>query len=388
MVLLANSYRVETVSDEDDFFSLCDEWNTINADSSKGTIFSSWEWLYTWWDVYKDDGSRQLYILICKDQFNKILGIAPFQIINNPKRYFPCSRQVILLGTGETDGSYVFGEYMDLIIVPGQESFVINAFSDYLFNKRSLWDGVKFHELLDESHLSKLFSHYSDAIVTTVFSKGFRTYIDLPETYKDYLMSLRKKMRNNITRTFKRLTTEQQYNIQTINAEIDVDEAIEIVAELNHFRRGNLDKGSVFEQPNFVEFHKKIVKKLLPLNKVSLRILYFSDEPVAALYSFIDDETVHPYQSGFEEKNGHRYSLLTMMLTHEIEQTIETPSLTRFNFMYSDEEDSYKKRYSGTTETMYHISYDKAGIKCKVFSVIHGPIKALVIRLFRKLGLI
>ena len=95
------------------------------------------------------------------------------------------------------------------------------------------------------------------------------------------------------------------------------------------------------------------------MNKVSLRVLRFGKEPVAALYSFIDGDTVHAYQSGFETENGHRYSLLTTMLTQEISNSIENPDISRFNFMYSDDEDTYKKRYSGTTEKMYDISYDK-----------------------------
>ena len=57
---------VKIITKVDDFFALRDEWNAINRSSPKDTIFNSWEWLYTWWETYKDDGNRQLYILTCK----------------------------------------------------------------------------------------------------------------------------------------------------------------------------------------------------------------------------------------------------------------------------------------------------------------------------------
>ncbi|MEE9328021.1 MAG: GNAT family N-acetyltransferase [Cocleimonas sp.] len=375
-----DSINVRLITTEDEFLALRDQWNSLNDHSKKSRFFVSWEWLFTWWQIYKKDFSHKPYIICCYEK-NTLVGIAPFQIINNPRRYFPCSRQLVLLGTGETDGSYVFGEYMDLIIKPEYESLVLKSVSDYLIQNKALWDGAKFHELLNNSHLAKLFQDSFKIIEKEVSSNGFRTYIELPESYKDYLMSLRKKMRNNITRTFKRLNNEQEYTIDKITDVAEIDEAIEIIADLNRSRRKNLEKDSVFAQKNFVEFHKLVCERLLPLNKVIFRVIRFKGEPVAVLYSYIDGNTVHAYQSGFEEKNGHRYSLLTTMLTHEIEESIKNKEITRFNFMYSDQEATYKRRYSGTTETMYKLSYDKRGLKFSLYKVIHGPIKNAVKKL-------
>ena len=398
--IAVNPYnRIEVISDMDDFLALREPWNKINSDSVNGTIFNSWEWMYTWWETYRKQGNRSLYILSCTNIHNQLLGIAPFQIVNNPKKYFPCSRQLIMLASGETDGSLVFGEYTDLVIKKEHETAVISALSDFLSQQSGLWDGVKFQQQLKDSHLSKLFevprNHNvsytgNHKIEKTTVEDGFRTYIDLPETYKEYLMSLRKKMRNNITRTFSRLESEQDYTITNVSTESEVkaqiagkDSAIEILAKLNKTRRGNMDKNSVFETPNFELFHQRLLKRLLPQNKVSLRLLNFGDETVAALYSYIDKDTLHAYQSGFETENGHRYSLLTTMLTQEISNSIENENLTRFNFMYSNEELTYKRRYSGTTEKMYNISYDKQGLKFSIYRLIHGPIKNQIKKLFK-----
>ena len=398
-ITVNSNNSIDVISNEDDFFALHEQWNKINDESPKGNVFNSWEWLYTWWQIYQNQSKRSLYILTCTNKDNELLGIAPFQIINNPKKYFPCNRQLILLGTGETDGSLVFGEYMDLLIKPAHETSVIEAFSNYLEQHKDLWDGLKFQQQLAESHLSQLFQTGSssnsqflkDELNLRIVENGYRTVLTLPKTYKKYLMRLSKKMRNNITRIHSRLESEQNFTIDLITPESEVnaglnqqDDGITVLSKLNRMRRRNDTAiASVFDQENFELFHRRLLKRLLPLNKVSLRILRFNEEPVAALYSFLDRDTVHVYQSGFETENGHRYSLLTTMLTQEISKSIENPDMNLFNFMYAEDEYMYKNRYSGATERMYDLSYDKRGLKYSLYRFIHGYLKSLVKKLLK-----
>jgi len=385
--------KVLLITTSEKFYSLRSEWQALNNKSLKGNIFTSWEWLYTWWEVYHSDSKRQLYIITCRDENNLLTGLAPFQIINNPKKYFPCSRQLIMLGTGETDGSFIFGEYMDLLISPGHEEMVTRLFSQYLYEHSDIWDGIKFHQILANSEVSRLFTQdeeYKGALIQTVQAHGFRTIIKLPETYQAYLMTLRKKMRNNITRIFSRLEREQSYNIEKID-DIDVlDDAISLLAELNRTRRSDMELSSSFEQINFENYHHRLARRLFllndPNNSFTLRIMYFAKKPVAVLYCFVDGDTIHAYQSGFEKENGQRYSLLTTMLTQEISYSISNRKLKYFNFMYADNESTYKRRYSGITEKVYDISFDHNNLKGRFYLFLHGSVKALVKKLmFRSL---
>ena len=367
----------------DEFRSLREEWNTLNDCAKNGTIFSSWEWLFSWWEIYQHDADRDLYILSCRHK-GKLVGIAPFQILNYPKRYFPCSKQLILLGTGETDGGLVLTEYLDLIIQPGLESRITGEFSNALMQQQELWQGATFQQLLTGSLLSDLFGGQNLSIKAKIVANGFRTLIDLPETYKDYLMSLRKKKRNNITRMYTRLQTEQEYTVDIITDGLDVDTAITELAELNRERRGQLEQPSAFECTNFEAFHRIVVKRLLPLDKVQIRILRVDGKAVAGLYSLIDGDTMHAYQSGFEAELGHRYALLTMMITQEISHCIEDPRLKRFNFMYSADENSYKLRYSAYTEPMYDLNYYPKNKRTSMHQFLHGPVKQHVKALLNK----
>ena len=378
-----SSIEVSCITNIDQFRMLKAEWNDLNNQSKKGTIFSSWEWLFTWWDTYQKDALRELYILTFREN-EQLHGIAPFQILNYPKKQFPCSKQLILLGTGETDGGLVLSEYLDLIITPGKESEVISAFTSTLLQEQRHWQGALFKQLLPDSYLSLLFAGQRLSIATKVHDNGFRTLIDLPETYKEYLMSLRKKKRNNITRMLTRLESEQEFTIDSIRTGLDPDTAITELADLNRERRGQLEQPSAFHQPNFEAFHRAVIKLLLPLNRVELRILRIDGKAVAGLYSLIDGDTMHAYQSGFEAELGHRYSLLTMMITSEISNCIDNPDLKRFNFMFSADENSYKLRYSAYTEPMQDISYFPRNLRTNLHNFVHGPVKQQMKKLLKK----
>ncbi|RVU84663.1 GNAT family N-acetyltransferase [Leucothrix sargassi] len=377
-----HNLTVTLVNDIDTFRSLRDDWNDLNDRADKGSVFSSWEWLFTWWEVYQHDATRQLNILCCY-QGDTLVGIAPLQILTHYK-YLPCPKQLMLIGTGETDGGKVLTEYLDLIIHAENAAAVIGNFSNYLMSQQKLWQGANFPQLLENSHLSQLFAGQNLSIKKVSTEYGFRTLIDLPETYKDYLMSLKKKKRNNITRMLTRLQTEQNYVIEHLSEGLDADSALTAVANLNRARRDDLQQDSAFHYANFEMFHRLVVKRLQPLNKVEIRVLRIEDKPVAALYSVIGEDTLHAYQCGFEAKLGHRYALQTMMISQEISHCIDNPDIKRFNFMFSEDEHSYKLSYSAFTEVMVKLSFFPNNRRTQLHLWVHGPFKAMVKKLLGK----
>jgi len=369
-----HNLTVSLVDNIDAFRAIRDEWNTLNDQSDKGTLFSSWEWLFSWWEIYQHNGKRRLHILCCYHG-ETLVGIAPLQILTHSKRYFPCNKQLMLIGTGETDGGKVLTEYLDLIIDAKNPSSIIGSFTNTLLEQQKLWQGANFPQLVADSYLSRLFYGQNLSIISVKKEYGFRTLVNLPETYKDYLMGLKKKKRNNITRMLTRLETEQHYEIENLSDGLDADVAIDAVASLNRARRSTLAQDSAFHYANFEAFHRLVVKRLQPLNKVEVRVLRIADEPVAALYSLIDTDTLHAYQCGFEATLGHRYALQTMMITKEISHCIDHPELDRFNFMFSEDEHSYKLSYSAYTETMYNLEYYPNNRRSQLHQFIHGPVK-------------
>ncbi|MFA5074094.1 MAG: hypothetical protein WC539_09405, partial [Nitrospirota bacterium] len=64
---------------EQEFVGMRDAWNVVLEQSRTKEIFLSWEWMYNWWNVFRDN-QKSLYILVGKNPHERLIGIAPWYI--------------------------------------------------------------------------------------------------------------------------------------------------------------------------------------------------------------------------------------------------------------------------------------------------------------------
>ena len=64
---------------EKEFLDVKHEWNSLLEKSVTNEVFLLWEWIYSWWEVFKDS-SRELYLLRGKNSMGETIGIAPFYL--------------------------------------------------------------------------------------------------------------------------------------------------------------------------------------------------------------------------------------------------------------------------------------------------------------------
>lgn len=92
-----SNIKIERVEDDTDFMDLKDDWNRLVDISAAPEITITWEWLYTWWEVFKQ--KRQLWLLVVREDA-QITGIIP--LLKRKIWYygiFPF-RRLELLGSG------------------------------------------------------------------------------------------------------------------------------------------------------------------------------------------------------------------------------------------------------------------------------------------------
>ena len=68
----------EIISDIDGFRRLKPEWNDLLARSAATSFFLTYEYLWTWWNVY--GGAYKLRIVTARSVDGKLMGIAPMMI--------------------------------------------------------------------------------------------------------------------------------------------------------------------------------------------------------------------------------------------------------------------------------------------------------------------
>ena len=118
---------VRAVGDIESLVALAPTWNVLLERSRSNTIFLTWEWVYTWWQIYGE--GRRLHVLVVEGEAVGIVGIAPLMKVR--------SRVLGLLPVEEArfigDGGDVTPEYLDLFDLEGSYAMKFGRF-DVLMN--------------------------------------------------------------------------------------------------------------------------------------------------------------------------------------------------------------------------------------------------------------
>lgn len=367
------SLSVELISSTREFNNLKNDWNALSKKCAHCKIFNSWEWMYTWWTVFNKEVSQQLYILCVFDikQGRKTLvGIAPFHIL---KKHYPLSlilgNTLQFIGSGEADNERILSQYNDLIVCSGREEQVCEQLSLYMRQHKNDWDFADFPYVLKNSLLQSCLLKSAAGFHFQTTNDGFRSYIPPVknlEAYKNTLANRWKKMYRKKDRLLKR---DGEVSITTTTTEESVDKALELLARMHGERWHDVGCANKFDAERFFEFHKKMLRHLVPQHKAFIKTLYLNDEPLASYYAFSDNGEVYYYQSGFFLKHANRYSPLFLLVCKEIGLSNVQNKL--FDFMYTDTENSYKQvQYAAKSEPMYRLMVSRKKFRLVLFNTL------------------
>ena len=105
----------------EDFQALKTDWDTLYDKCEGGSIFSSWDWMFTWWEVFKDQFDRELFILALYQE-GELVGLAPFQICTPPSpKSLIQGKTLNFIGNGEASEDAIVSEFQDFIVLPEDE---------------------------------------------------------------------------------------------------------------------------------------------------------------------------------------------------------------------------------------------------------------------------
>lgn len=368
------------VSSIDDFKLLKHQWNDLYSKCERNTIFSSWEWMFTWWEVFKDQCQRKLYIL-CFYQYDQLVGIAPFQIDKSYPQAFVQGRTLRFIGLGDSRSDRIVTQYLDFMVLPSFESEVIKSASDFLVQHKKDWDFADFEYLLENSLIFQCFTSNKSKIARQKVEYGVRYLVSNVKSFDAYKENMGSRWRKMFVKKDRLLTRDGDVKIQTTNTYESIEPALKQLSAMNCARwKGKVDY-YVFESSKFFEFHEKIIKRLMPQNKASIKTLLLDEEVLASYYVFSDKGQVHYYQSGFYSKYANRYSPLFILVCKEIGAAIGNKQL--FDFMYTDTTDSYKKtQYAASSEKMYRLRWASLPIRLFLFKCA----KAVQVRLLNSIS--
>jgi CelD/BcsL family acetyltransferase involved in cellulose biosynthesis len=309
------------------FLSLEERWNEV-LQRCNHTIFSTWEWLATWW---KHFGNDKRLVLLLAEHDGKILGIAP--MMYTVHRMFGLRRgKIEFISTPGAD-------YNDFILADKNEES-LRFFLDYLNNLPERWECIDLIDIPQEANSLGLLRDVSKILTRAHVCP----YIRLPKSYDAFLGSLNYKKRKNLRRASRSLEKDFKVEFVDCSGTQYFAEGIESFFELHQKRWESKGFCGVFGDQRSRSFHMDIARSFAEKGWLGLYLLKVFDHPVAAHYGFKYRSKFYSYLTGFDPRYS-KYGVGSLLAANIIARCIQD-GLVEFDFLRGTEE--YKERWNTT----------------------------------------
>jgi CelD/BcsL family acetyltransferase involved in cellulose biosynthesis len=295
------------------------QWEELLAKYPQGSIFSTWEWLTTWWRAFGAD--QQLHVLAFEDSSSQLVGLVPLSLIT--RKFLGKSWKILqLMGDGSGDS-----DNLDLIVASGYAPAVVGSLLAYLEDHSDLWDFCELNTIPMGSPSAKML------VASLVERKWIHEFaetpccqISLPSDWDTYFKQLSSTVRKNFKYHLRRLEKRPNFRIYRCSHQNELLQCLPALFELHQKRwRSNGDPGS-FSSEKRRGFYQLLSSVLLNRSWLEFWILEIGGKPIAADYGFRYDNIVYALQAGFdpsEHADSPGFCLKGVMLKALIESGVQ-----------------------------------------------------------------
>lgn len=323
----AGQLTVDIVTVSEDFERLRDEWHRLEEDSESFSVFMSWEWMHSWWQVY--GGGKQLHIVTVRDGDGRLVGLLPLMVTRGMSglRRRP---ELALIGTGER----VKSDYLGWLTAAQHRGEVTEALLEALTAGVSSLGLAVLRGLGCERNGggSILLGAPVRDMAVGVSADAVTVHGPLLGKYPDFLANVpsktrRKRLRNRPKRLDEDFGT---VTCETVVDPGDFEDALDALSRfsIEHFGRGIL--GSAWADRRFREFMGRSARVMAERGIVRLDRLIIDGSPAAVAIGYPYGDTYFSYQASFapelaEWEPGH------CLFAHIIQELI-SEGILRFEF--------------------------------------------------------
>ncbi len=291
--------RIDLINEDQQFHALGGEWNQLLRKSSNDEIALTWEWMYTWWQVFKDD-TRRLFLLAIRDPQNELIGIAPLYVQTiKPYFFLPAVNRIQFLGSGEATASGGLSHYLNFILKEQHSLELLKVIFDYLiscFTKE--WDDLFLENMR--------FSAPTSTLLTSLLGKyplrcqpmiqAPSSYVDLPENWDLFLQKISSDLRSDIRRNRKALAQEGQVDYLTASNEKTLWPMFEAFIEIHKKSQMPIETETISPGYKRVAFYKAFLPLALKNQWLRMSLLSLNHRPIAGVCNFSYNQKIYFHQ--------------------------------------------------------------------------------------------
>jgi CelD/BcsL family acetyltransferase involved in cellulose biosynthesis len=296
---LQQGLRTAVLRGTKDFASLKEEWDELYRNCPSATPFSSWEWLYSWWEVY-GEGSYGLRLITLREPASGLLvGLLPLM-----------ARRGRLLLLGDCAKAlywYVATPYKDVLVREGWEEPVGRAGARAL-KEVGGWQVADLQELMPEAAIWELFREWEGPKISVPITD----YVLMrAEPWEELLTSLSRKLRKTARRT---LRHADQDGLRCEPADVeDAERAARTLVELHRelWRGRRIDPEDL--TPRYEAFMQAAARRMTARGIGRISEFRRGDgEVLVSQFLLFDRDFVGAYVIGASEEASGRYQLETL----------------------------------------------------------------------------
>lgn len=301
------------------------EWDELLRDSSQANFFLRWHWNRTWWKTYAPSRSR-LFLVVCRDERNRLVGLAPFYL--GTRRYLGllAIREVKFLGTGI---NLKTSEFLDVISRHGYEAVVGEAVAAFL-RRTPGWDRLWLWHI---PTASTVFRHLRVGLGARARATACdrAPFLEIHEGWDATRAGFGQNLRTNIDRLIRQAFRGTDCRFTYVVTMQELDAAMDDLVRLHRARWQVTGQQGSFAIPHFEAFLREVARHSLAAARLRLWRLTLSGQCVASLLAFVDFGTAHYFQSGFDPASP--YKLGRILIGLSIRDCVQSADIRTFDFM-------------------------------------------------------
>ncbi|MDA1278930.1 MAG: GNAT family N-acetyltransferase [Chloroflexi bacterium] len=315
------------------FEDIAGQWQHLIDGCSAPTFFDKQTWQRTWWSEFGENS--ELKLLVARSDSGDVKMIAPMMIEGGEISFI-----------GSTD----LVDYHDFLTQDRTRSESIRAIVRAIGDMPAI-DRINLESIPGNS---ATISQFREAAENSGWNVEIRREdvaprLELPATWDEYLMGLRKKDRHELRRKLRRLEAGGDVQQTELTQPDQIDAAFDDFVQLH--RMSSVDKAE-FMTPERERFFRKVALAMAREYSTRLCFLEIDGEKVATSLSFVCQDVRYLYNSGYNPAHSR---LSVGLLNHAlaIKSSIEQ-GIKIFDFMRGDE--SYKYHLGGVDRELFTLT--------------------------------
>lgn len=339
---------------------LRDHWLELEH-RAQPTVFLSWQWLGHWLSVYKPDA-----LVLRVTEGERLVGLGLVVETDERRHGVLKSRCLRLHQTGHKLLDQIWIEYNGFLAERGKEEAVAKACLEHLCKVMPGWDefilgAIDADEAKRYAGITGLYKHVRwEAPCFGVDLDGLRRSGD------HYLNTLSRNTRYQINRAH-RLYGERG-EVKLVRPD-STEEALAVFDRIGpkHLKRwGDGPDQSGFANPDFVRFHRELIRAQWSEGGVDLVSMMAGDEEIACFYNLLHNQVVYFYLGGMAVETDNR--LKPGMLGHSLcIEDYRHHGFHYYDFMGGDER--YKSNLGHFHRNLVQIALQRPRFKLKLEDV-------------------